>query len=255
MQTFRVALLNLMKSRVFTLFMLLAPAAPGISAQPQPFRNLSSEEAASVSAGESVFRRPSGWKDLSVPAAAPFAEDIEETVRKLGANYIGEVVLVLPQAANPDLLAVLARSLADVEGHVGIPYWSRRYQKNFDLFTWVKVLERSGTESEGGLSSEQYMKPFDPYRARYSWSLRGDRLSFLSTNLSHLSYDGRKAVSPGGMVWRLEAYAEGDRWILYGIGAVKAFDMLGLLRDRLSESFMGRIEAFFGYIYKKGLEP
>ena len=61
--------------------------------------------------------------------------------------------------------------------------------------------------------------------------------------------------SPGDMVWRLEAYAEEDRWILYGIGAVKAFDMLGLLRDRLSESFMGRIEAFFGYMYKKGVEP
>jgi len=57
------------------------------------------------------------------------------------------------------------------------------------------------------------------------------------------------------MVWRLEAYAEGDRWILYGIGAVKAFDMFGLLRDRLSASFMGRIEAFFGYMYKKGVEP
>lgn len=241
--------------RALALLYTLAAAASGAQAQPQPFRNLTAEEAAVVYSGKSVFRQMSGWKDLSVPAGAPFAKDIEETVRKLGANYIGEVVLVLPKAANPDLLAVLARNLADVESHEGIPYWSRRYKKNFDLFTWVKVLERSGTESEGGLSSEQYMKPFDPYRARYSWSLKGERLSFLSTNLSHLSYDGRKAVSPGDMVWRLEAYAEGDRWVLYGIGAVKAFDMLGLLRDRLSESFMGRIEAFFGYMYKRGLEP
>jgi len=251
----RVPSSGLPRIRVFAALAFLGLCvAPLLSAQPQPFRNLSAGEAAAVAAGKSVFRQPSGWKDLSVPAAAPFAKDIEETVRKLGANYIGEVVLVLPKAANPDLLAILARNLADVESHVGIPYWSRRYKKNFDLFTWVKVLERTGTESEGGLASEQYMKPFDPYRARYSWSLRGDRLSFLSTNLSHLSYDGRKAVSPGDMIWRLEAYAEGDRWVLYGIGAVKAFDMLGLLRDRLSESFMGRIEAFFGYMYGKGVE-
>ncbi len=240
--------------RVIALFYALSAAALA-SAQPQPFRNLSSEEAAAVSAGKSVFRQPAGWKDLSVPAAAPFAKDIEDTGRKLGGNYIGEVVLGLPKAANPDLLAILARNLADVESHVGIPYWSRRYKKNFDLFTWVKVLERTGGEPEGGLSSEQYMKPFDPYRARYSWSLQGDRLAFLSTNLTHLSYDGKKAVAPGEMVWRLEVYAEGDRWVLYGIGAVKAFDMLGLLRDRLSESFMGRIEAFFGYMYKQGVEP
>jgi len=238
-----------------TLVLLMAAGAAPAIAQPQPFRNLSSEDSAAVSAGTSVFRQPAGWKDLSVPAAAPFAKDVEDTVRKLGANYIGEVVLVLPKAANPDLLAILARALSDVESHVGIPYWSRRNKKHFDLFTWVKIQERTGGEAEGGLISEQYMKPFDPYRARYSWSLRGERLSFLSTNLTHLSYEGKKAVSPGDMVWRLEAYAEGESWILYGIGAVKAFDMLGLLRDRLSESFMGRIEAFFGYMYKKGVEP
>lgn len=243
--------------RICTLVVLglLAAVSAGAQAQPQLFRNLSSEEAAAVSSGKSVFRQPAGWKDLSVPAAAPFAKDIEETVRKLGANYIGEVVLVLPKAANPDLLADLARALADVESHVGIPYWSRRHKRYFDLFDRVKVLERTGTGSEGGLTADQHMEPFDDYRARYSWSLRGDRLSFLSTNLTHLSYDGKKAVSPGEMVWRLEAYTEGDRWILYGIGAVKAFDMFGLLRDRLSASFMGRIEAFFGYMYKKGVEP
>jgi len=252
-QTIRVPMNFLFRIRTLVVLGLLAAALA--SAQSQPLRNLTPEEAAAVSSGKSVFRQPSGWKDLSVPAAAPFAKDIEETVRKLGANYIGEVVLVLPKAANPDLLAVLARNLADVESHVGIPYWSRRHKKYFDLFDRVKVIERTGTGSEGGLTADQHMEPFDDYRARYSWSLRGDRLTFLSTNLTHLSYDGRKAVAPGEMVWRLEAYAEGDRWILYGIGAVKAFDMLGLLRDRLSESFMGRIEAFFGYMYKKGVEP
>lgn len=235
------------------LLVLFAVAAA--AAQPLPFKNLSAEETSALTEGKSVFRQPSGWKDLSVPSAAPFAKDIEDTVRKLGANYLGEVVMVLPKAANPELLINLSRSLADVESHTSIPYWSRRYKKYFDLYTRVTVVERTGTADEGGLTADLYMKPFDDFRARYTWSLRGDRLSFLSTNLTHLSYDGKKAVTPGDMVWRMEAYADGDRWVLYGVGAVKAFDMFGLLRDRLSESFMGRIEAFFGYMYEKGLEP
>ncbi|HSV55684.1 MAG TPA: DUF6675 family protein, partial [Magnetospirillaceae bacterium] len=226
-----------------------------LSAQAPPFRNLTAKESAALAEGKSVFRQPLGWRDLSAPAGAPFSRDVEDMVRRLGANYLGEVILVLPRADNPDLLANLARALADVESHVGIPYWSRRHRKHFDLFDRVAVVERSGNETEGGLTADQLMEPFDLYRARHSWSLRDGRLSFRSENLTHIAYDGRNAVFPGQMVWRLEAYAEGGYWVLYGIGAVRAFDMFGLLRDRLSASFLGRIEAFFGHIYRKGLEP
>jgi len=231
--------------------LLLTTTAMGIFAQGLPFKNLTETETAALILGKSVFRQPAGWKTLSVPPSAPFAKDIEEAVHKLGANYIGEVIMTIPKSANPDLLASLVRDLQDVESHLKIPYWSSRYKKYFDLFDRVEILEKSGTETDGALKAEQHMKPFDDYTEQYRWSLRGDRLSFFSTNLTHLSYDGRKAVSPGEMIWRLEAYADGDRWVLYGIGAVKAFDMFGLLRDRLSASFLGRIEAFFGFMYGK----
>jgi hypothetical protein len=33
---------------------------------------------------------------------------------------------------------------------------------------------------------------------------------------------------------------------------VKAFDMFGLLHDRLSVSFMGRIEAFYSSLFGEG---
>ena len=227
----------------------------GLYAQDLLFDRLTEPEKAALRRGESVFRRPNVWAELSVPPSAPFAKDLKAEVRKLGANYIGEVIMLVPKAANPDLLSRLVRDLQDVESHVGIPYWSKRYEKYFDLFDRVKILERSGTAERGSLTAEEHMSPFDDYRARYEWKLEGGRLSFFSTNETHLSYDGRKAVSPGQMIWRLEAYEDGDRWVLYGIGAVKAFDMLGLLRDRLSASFMGRIEAFFGHMYENSLEP
>lgn len=230
---------------------LVLACAAGAFAQESPFKNLIPEEKAAIQRGESVFRQPRVWAELSVPPSAPFAKDIEESVRKLGANYIGEVIMTVPKASDPGLLTRLIRDLQDVERHVGIPYWSKRHKRYYDLFDKVTILQRSGAESEGTLTAEEHMEPFDDYTARYSWSLSGERLSFFSTNLTHLAYNGKKAVSPGNMVWRMEAYPDGDRWVLYGIGAVKAFDMLGLLRDRLSASFMGRIEAFFGYMYGK----
>lgn len=239
------------RTRILMAAALALACAAGLLAQESPFKNLTPDEKAAIRRGESVFRRPNVWAELSVPPSAPFAKDIEESVRKLGANYIGEVIMLVPKASDPGLLTRLVRDLQDVERHVDIPYWSRRYKKHFPLFSRVTILERSGTEDSGELTAEELMKPFDDYTARYSWSLSGERLSFSSTNLTHLAYDGRKSVSPGNMVWRLEAYPDGDRWVLYGIGAVKAFDMMGLLRDRLSESFMGRIEAFFGYMYGK----
>ena len=241
------------KKTISTLIFLTAAVLAW--SQEVPFGNLTETEKASILRGRSIFRQPRVWAELSVPPGAPFAKELKEAVRKQGANYIGEVIMMVSRSENPDLLAGLVRDLADVERHVGIPYWSKRNKHYYDLFDKMVILQRSGTETAGELTAEQHMEPFDDYRSRYSWSLNGDRLSFLSTNLTHLAYGGRKAVSPGNMVWRLEAYADGDRWVLYGIGAVRAFDMFGLLRDRLSASFMGRIEAFFGYMYGKGVEP
>jgi len=53
------------------------------------------------------------------------------------------------------------------------------------------------------------------------------------------------------MVWELYVFCHNDGLYVYGVGAVKAFDLFGLFRDRLEPSLMGRVEAFFTYITKK----
>lgn len=229
---------------------VLALFALGAAAQPaSTFRNLSPEDAAALAAGGVVFRQPDGWKDLSVPAVAPFYKDIEDTVRKGGHNYIGEVLLVLPAASADALIPELQKRLADVEHYAGIPYWSRRQETFYDLFDWVRATGGRRTALSASITALQYMKPFGEYESRYEWEFRPDSLYFSGVNTSDLSYDGIKAVKPGNMIWRFHAYKSGSHWVFYGLGAVKAFDMFGLLRDRLSASFMGRIEAFFKHAY------
>jgi hypothetical protein len=64
-------------------------------------------------------------------------------------------------------------------------------------------------------------------------------------------YKSFSAVSPGNMVWYLYGFPQDGAMCLYGVGAVKTFDLFGLLGDRLKTSFMGRIQAFFSYHYGK----
>lgn len=216
------------------------------------FRNLSSSELGDLSAGQTVFRQPDKWRDLSVPASASFYTEIEDTIRKGGHNYIGEVILVLPKGQAEALLPLIQERLLDFEGYAGIPYWSRRNEKYYELFDWVRGTKGPAAGervSKGRLETLQFMVPFGEYGSVYQWDFKPDGLVFSGVNTSHLSYDNIKAVSPGNLIWRMHAYQQGDYWVFYGLGAVRAFDMLGVLRDRLSASFMGRIEAFFKYVY------
>lgn len=49
----------------------------------------------------------------------------------------------------------------------------------------------------------------------------------------------------------LTAYEEGDHYVLYGVGAARAFDMLGAFRPKIEASLLGRIKAFFGHAFGK----
>jgi hypothetical protein len=213
------------------------------------FRNLDKDQLAHLAAGGTLFREPSGWKDLSVPASAPFYSEIEETVRKGGHNYLGEVLVVMPRSQATAVLPALAGRLLDFEHYAGIPYWSKQKNKYYELYNWVRVSSGSRSGKQGSVATEQFMKPFGEYGAAYTWSIADRSLSYSGINTTPLFYDSIKAVLPGNMLWRLEAYAVDDVWVFYGLGAVKAFDLFGALRDRLSTSFMGRIEAFFKHIY------
>ena len=53
------------------------------------------------------------------------------------------------------------------------------------------------------------------------------------------------------MIWSLYARRVGDRCYVYGIGATRAFDALGVLRARLEMAIDGRVESFMRYMFAK----
>jgi hypothetical protein len=227
-------------------------AVSPLAAQPAPpaFRGLSVQESAALEGGEPVIREASS-DALSLAARTPFADEIRDKVGRLGANYVGEVLMIL-DTADPAVLAQLAHELSDVKGYVGIPYWSPYQKQTYLLFDRMKIVERSVGPDGATTVAEGHMKPFADYRARYSYELSDGELRFSSVNLSPISYKGFPAVGDGGMLWYLYAFERGGRTYLYAVGAVRAFDFFGIFGYRLRLSFMGRIESFFSYMYAKG---
>jgi len=227
---------------------VVAPFAAGAQAA-LPFTGLSAAEQEAVRAGHPVIRQADSASSLSLAVQTPFAEEIRGRIRSLRANYVGEVIMAMPASAGPGTLQGLARDLANVEGYVGIPYWSKQQNRRYDLFDRMKVRERTRQAAGETVIAHQHMEPFSEYDARYSYELAGAELRFRSENLTQITYRGFDAVSAGNMVWYLYGFSEAGSTYLYGVGAVKTLDLLGLFDQRLRTSFMGRIQAFFSYMY------
>jgi hypothetical protein len=218
------------------------------------FTVLTQAERASLSKGEAVFRSLSSHRKLAMPAGAPYAAELLESMKQLGPNYLGETIMVIPKAkGGPDLLARLAALLEDTAGYKGIPYWSEANERFYDLFAKSSQLSKAAAGDTVTIEALHYMEPFDEYRARYTLRSGRGSLYYAGENLTPLVYEYRdiKVLDPGKMRWVLSAYDAGDRYVLYGVGAAKAFDMMGLFRGKIETSLVGRIKAFFGFVFGK----
>jgi hypothetical protein len=216
---------------------------------------LGAEDAARLGRGESVIRMVDNPRKLSLSAEGEFAAELRSRIASLKPNYLSEVMLSIPY--RPGAIEALAAALSDVKGYCGIEYYSKRQKKIYPLFDKMEVKARRSEAGGEVIEAWQHMDPFSEYKSVYRYRTKasptgpGSELFFIGENTSALSYEGVEAVTPGDMAWALYAFPSGGRIFFYGVGGVRAFDMFGVLRDRLEVSFMGRIEAFFGYMSKK----
>lgn len=220
-----------------------------IPASLKGLEKLTVKELESLRAGNAIVREV---KSASTLTLAPFdaeAASIRKSVTELKPNYLTEVIAIIPFRNGARQMERLAATISDVEGYVGIPYWSARMAKRYDLFDKMNILSRKSLPGGALIEAEQHMKPFEDYKASYEYRMGESSLAFRSINLSPISYKGVRSVAPGGMKWYLYVFHSGDFLVYYGVGAVKAFDMLGLIRDRLEVSFIGRVDAFFDYMF------
>jgi hypothetical protein len=240
-----------LRAAAFTLFVL---ATIGMYAQVAlPLSNLGGEDSARLGRGEALVRTVDDPRKLSLAAAGGFADELRKRIAKVDPNYLSEVMLVIPYRKGA--IETLAAALANVEGYRGIEYYSKRQNNTYELFDKVEVKSKRNEAGGEVIEAWQHMEPFAEYGSTYRYSLikspAGAELFFIAENTSPISYKGVQAVKTGDMAWILYAFPVGDRIVFYGVGGVRAFDMLGALRDRLEASFIGRVESFFGYMSRK----
>jgi hypothetical protein len=245
-----------------TLGFLQTGVAPAF-AQPAPaaIRGLDAAETALLDAGRPVVRAVRDPKKLALAVAGAEADALRSRIASIKPNYLTEVVATVPAAdaaGASALLQRLAAALSDVDGYVGIRYYSTRQKTDYDLFDKMEIRSRAALPSGESIEVVQHMEPFDDFGARYEYRLldsagaaaragEASAMAFYGSNLGPIVYSYRnfKAVTSGNMVWGLYAFRDGERVVFYGIGGVKAFDLMGIFRDRLEASFTGRMTAFF----------
>jgi hypothetical protein len=242
------------KRAASALALALAVAAAWAQGAAAPLK-LDADEAARLASGEAVIREVKDSRSLSLTASGELADKLRSRVASIRPNYLSEVMFALP--SREGAIEDLASAVANVKDYVGIQYWSKRQKTNYNLFDRLDIVSRVAIAGGEQIEVLQHMEPFADFGCRYSYrssaapSGRGREFFFECENTSPISYSGLNAVSPGRMAWLIYAFPSDGKVIFYGVGAVRAFDMFGAIRERLEVSFLGRVEAFFGHMSKK----
>ena len=235
------------------------------------FLGLTEAERASLEQGELVVHALKDAGKLSLAYSDTETQEMQRRVKAIQPNYTAEFMAAIPvrdEAQTRTIINQIVAVLSDVNGYVDIPYWSKQQKKTYPLFDKMQVLDRKPIVDEksklnalnakgAGDNAEsiqvlQHMEPFDDFRARYDYRVAGSALRFSAVNEDSIvySYQHFSAVSPGNMIWELYVFPVNGNLCIYGVGAIRAFDMFGIFRSRLEPSLMGRVEAFFGYVAK-----
>lgn len=212
---------------------------------------ISQEELNRIYSGELVIRNIEKVKNISLNPINQTAQKAIDTMTKLEPVYLAEVIKIIPYEGNENLIQDLKPMLLDVQSYVGIPYFSERAQKYYDLYSSaeIKTLTEEGETTKMNAILE--MEPFGYIDTDIYMEANSDIIYYEMTNLNTLRYhDKFNCVKPKRMKSIITAFRDGDSIILYGLGGVNAPSIF-FLRDRVEVSFMNRIKTFCSYFFTK----
>ena len=241
-----------MKKTISISFFFAAVCAFAVSAL--PFNNkLSKAELADLEDGKIVVRNISHASNMCLEASSESAQKIIRDIYALNPSYLAEVIQIKPYAGNEDLPARLEDTLMNISDYIGIPYYSERHERYYDLYSAAEIKDdfigADGLTRE--VKADLTMEPFGRIETSITITAPGDYVYYLSTNDNTLIYEDRfKCVKPKNMKSAILLFRDGDNWILYGAGGVKAVKII-FFEKRIETSFINRIKTFCNFIFKK----
>lgn len=236
---------------VFGLFFgLFFTAALPVFSQALFNANLTAAERQKLENGEILIRNIGKAKNVCLNPVTAQAAHLIERVTKLKPSYLAEVIQVLPVSGNEDFLKKLKPLLLDIEGYVGIPYWSERNQCFYDLYSSASIVRSDISENDGNMNVDLVMNPFGNINVNISLTSNDSELFYRMKNTSGVTYNNMTVVRPEKMQSFVYAFVYNDFIVLYGIGGVNAPSVF-FLRERIETSFINRIKTFCKFIFEK----
>ncbi len=235
---------NILKFIVFTLITSNLFSLPFNS-------NLSGDDIEKIKAGEVLINNIDNYRSISLSSENPAAKKLIESVKKTNPNYLAEVIQIRPYKNNENLQQVIRDALENISDYAGIPYWSERHNRYYDLYSSAVTIRTDHVSDElTKIQAELYMEPFGTIYSPIEIEQTSDYLFYQSTNTNDLKFEGITCVRKYNMKSVIILIRDGDNWILYGVGGVKA-PRIPFLTHRIEVSFINRIKTFCNYIFEK----
>lgn len=216
-----------------------------------PFNsNLSASERSRLENGEVIIKNIDSMKDVCMKET-PETKKILSTMKKLDPTYVAEIIKVIPYEGNEDLRDKINLILLRVKDYVGIPYYSERNKKWYDLYSAAEITNATIKNELTQIDCNFTMSPFGKFKSKIEIIEAPDYYFYTTRNMEKLVYHNKfTAVKPEKMISCITVFRDGDNWILYAIGGA-AIPKLFFLEDRVETSFMNRIKTFCDFVFKK----
>lgn len=237
------------KNHVF--FMVIALNC--ISLPAIPFnKNLKEDEKLQVEQGNVVIRNINFYKNISLEKNISETSDyLLQQIKNLDPKYLAEVIQVKPIKGNEDLPEKLTTLLNNVSEYAGIPYFSEKRQRWYDLYSSAEITSKIQNDNKTEIKAKLVMAPFDIVYEDMEIIQTEDTILYTAVNTNKLRYlDKFDCVWPYKMKMCILLLKDDDNWILYGIGGVNA-PRIPLFTERIQTSFINRINTFCSFIFSK----
>lgn len=235
-----------------TIFSLILFTAFSFSVAALPFNsNLSQTDKDKLLKGEVLIKNIDYSKYMCLDGTATsVTEQIVNNVKGFNPKYLAEIIQIRDYKGNENFPEKLEAILNNIPEYAGIPYWSERNQRYYDLYSSAKIAGKTTNGNKTNIKAELYMKPFGDLFEEIEVERYKDGLLYSAYNTNELKYEGISCVGAKKFKTYIYLFKYEDKWILYGIGGVNA-PHIPFMTDRIRTSFINRVKTFCNFAFKK----
>lgn len=213
---------------------------------------LSADERTQLDNGEVIIKNINYKRNMSLNINDEnLSSELNEIITKLNPKYLAEVIQFKPYVGNEDLPEKLEKILNNVPDYAGIPYYSVRGDKWYNLYDSAEIIEVIDKDDCKTIKADLLMEPFGTVHEVIDITKTDSEILYSARNTNLLRYlDKFDCVWPEKMKICIYLFRDGDNWVLYGIGGVNA-PRIPFFVERIQTSFINRINTFCSFIFKQ----